>query len=224
MNYLYLLVEIILVFLLMILFYKYGKKNGLFLYIGLMASILSVVMFKMIDILSFQINLGLPIVMGIFMANNVIIQRYGLDEIKRIIYTFVFSYILTIVILSLISLISPSEYNVISSNSFDELFGYNLGNLRCFVGGLLSIGFMLWCNGEIYYYIRRSKNKLIFSNIGSILIVQFIESMIFVLISYLGLYDIILIFGMIVIRYLVKVIIGVFGLFPVYLVVKMKDK
>lgn len=224
MNYLYLLVEIILVFLLMVLFYKYGKKDGLFLYIGLMASIFSVIMFKTIDILSFQINLGLPIIMGIFMANNVIIQRYGLDEIKRIIYTFVFSYVFTIVILGLISLINPSDYNMGSSNSFDELFGYNLGNLRCFIGGLLSIGFMLWCNGEIYYYIRRSRNKLIFSNIGSILIVQFMESIIFVLISYLGLYDSILIFGMIVIRYLLKVIIGVFGLFPVYLVVKMKDK
>ena len=56
---------------------------------------------------------------------------------------------------------------------------------------------MLWCNGEIYYYIRRNKNKLLFSNIGSILIIQFMESIIFVFVAYLGVYDAILIFGMI---------------------------
>ena len=181
-------------------------------------------MFKVFDILSFQINFGLPIIMGIFTANNIIIQRYGLDEIKRIIYTFGFSYILTMIIVNLVSLMTSSEYNIISNNSFDQLFGYNLVNLRCFVGGFISIGLMLWFNGEVYYYIRRDKNKLIFSNIGSILIIQFIESMIFVVICYLGLYDIILIFGMIVIRYLLKVVIGVVGLLPVYLLVKMKDK
>lgn len=224
MNYLYLLIEVIIVFFLMILFYRVGKKEGLFIYIALMSSILSIVMFKVFDILSFQINFGLPIIMGIFTANNIIIQRYGLDEIKRIIYTFGFSYILTMIIMNLVSLMTSSEYNIISNNSFDQLFGYNLVNLRCFVGGFISIGFMLWFNGEVYYYIRRDKNKLIFSNIGSILIIQFIESMIFVVICYLGLYDIILIFGMIVIRYLLKVVIGVVGLLPVYLLVKMKDK
>ena len=224
MNYLYLLIEVIIVFLLMILFYRVGKKEGLFIYIALMSSILSIVRFKVFDILSFQINFGLPIIMGIFTANNIIIQRYGLDEIKRIIYTFGFSYIFTMIIMNLVSLMTSSEYNIISNNSFDQLFEYNLVNLRCFVGGLISIGLMLWFNGEVYYYIRRDKNKLIFSNIGSILIIQFIESMIFVVICYLGLYDIILIFGMIVIRYLLKVVIGVVGLLPVYLLVKMKDK
>ena len=72
MNYLYLLIEVIMVFLLMILFYRVGKKEGLFIYIALMSSILSIVMFKVFDILSFQINFGLPSVMGIFTANNII--------------------------------------------------------------------------------------------------------------------------------------------------------
>lgn len=223
MNYIYLLIEVILVFLLMIMFYKFGKKEGLFVYIGFMASVLSLVMFKSIDVLSFEVDLGVPCLMGIFVCSNVIVQRYGIDEIKKIIKSFVVPYILTIVILSLVSLTYSSEYNLTTNNAFDSLFGYNLENLRLLVSGLLSIGFMLWYNAYIYYYIRKNKNKYLFSNIGSMLIIQFIESIIFVLISYVGSFEFNMIFGMIVIRYLLKVVIGVVSLLPVSIVLKMKS-
>lgn len=223
MNYIYLLIEVILVFSLVIMFYKFGKKEGLFVYIGFMASVLSLVMFKSIDVLSFEVDLGVPCLMGIFVCSNVIVQRYGIDEIKKIIKSFVVPYILTIVILSLVSLTYSSEYNLTTNNAFDSLFGYNLENLRLLVSGLLSIGFMLWYNAYIYYYIRKNKNKYLFSNIGSMLIIQFIESIIFVLISYVGSFEFNMIFGMIVIRYLLKVVIGVVSLLPVSIVLKMKS-
>lgn len=222
MNYIYLLIEIILIFASMILFYKFGKKSGLFLYIGLVSSVISIIMFETIDILSFEVDLGISLLMGMFICSNVIIQKYGIDETKDIIKCFVFPYIATIVILSLTSLIGNSEYGIVSSESFDSLFGYNLNNLRLLVGGLLSIGFMLWYNCYVYYYIRKNKNKHLLSNIGSILIIQFIESVIFVLISYIGTFDITMLFGMIVVRYLLKVIIGCIGLFPVSVILKMK--
>ena len=222
MNYVYLLIEIVLVFLLMILFYKFGKKDGLFIYVGFMASILGIVMFKSIDILSFEVNLGIPIVIAIFSCSNVIIQRDGIDETSKIIKCFAIPYIIVIVIFNLVSLITSSDYNTITNGAFDSLFGYDLGNLRLVVGGLLSIGFMLWYNAYIYYYIRKSKNKYLFSNIGSMLIIQFIESVIFVLIAYVGSFDINMLFGMIVIRYLFKVVIGSISLLPVSIILKMK--
>ena len=222
MNYIYILIEVILVFLLMILFYKVGKKDGLFTYIGFLSSLLSVIMFKSIDILSFEVDLGIPILMVIFVCSNVIIQRYGIDEIKRIIKSFVIPYLLTIVILSFTSLIGVSEYNLTSNIAFDNLFGYNLDNLRLVVSGLLAVGFMLWYNSYVYYYIRKSKNKYLFSNIGSMLIIQFIESIIFVFIAYIGLFDFSVLFGMIVIRYLFKVVIGFISLLPVSIILKMK--
>lgn len=222
MNYIYLITQVILIFGLMVLFYRFGKKDGLFTYIGFMASVLSIIMFKSIDILSFEVDVGIPIVMAIFICSNIIIQRYGIDEIGKIIKCFVIPFILTIVLLALTSLISSSEYNTPTNNAFDSLFGYNLDNLRLVVSGLLSIGFMLWYNGYIYYSIRKSKNKYLFSNIGSMLIIQFIESIIFVLIAYVGEFEINMLFGMIVIRYLIKVVIGVIGLIPVSVILKMK--
>lgn len=224
MNLLYMLIEIIFVYFILVLFCKIGKKDGLFLYIGFMAALLGIVMFKLYDFTLFPANYGLPLIMGIFTANNIIIQRFGLDEIKKIISYYIIPYVMVMIVICLGSLITSSDYNVIANNCFNNLFGYNLINLRCFIGGLLSIGFMLYLNGEIYYYIRRSKNKLLLSNIGSILIIQFIESVIFISIAYLGEYDFLVIFGMIIIRYLIKVIIGMVGLFIVFLLVNRRGK
>ena len=223
MHYIYLLIEIITLFVLMVLFYKFGKKEGLFLYISLMATLLNLFMFKSVDILSFQIDLGIPFIIGIFICSNVIVQRYGIDEVKDIIKSFVIPYVITMFILSLVSLTGGSEYNIITNDSYDNLFSYSIDSIRLNIGYLLSISFALWCNAYIYYYIRVNKNKYIFSNIGSLLVVQFIESIIFILITYVGHINITVLFGMLMIRYLFKVIIGTIGLLPFTMVLKMKS-
>lgn len=224
MNYLYLVIEIVFTFLLMFLFYRMGKKTGLYLYLVLMSSIMGLLLFKIIDIFSFQVNLGIPVIMGIFIVNNIIIHRYGLDEIKRIIWAFIIPFVLITVILNLLSLITPSEYNQITNYSYNSLFGYGINNLRFFIGAIISIPFAIWINGDVYYSIRKDSNNILFSNIGSMLIIQFIESLIFIIISYIGMFDSIMLFGMIVIRYLLKIVIGFIGLVPVYMLIKNRDK
>lgn len=223
MNYIYFLIEIVIIFVLMLLFYRFGKKDGLFLYISLMATLLGLLMFKTIDILSFEIDLGIPFIMGIFICSNVIVQRYGIDEVKHIIKSFIIPYAITLSILCLISLTSGSEYNIATNDAYNELFGYSISNIRLIVGYLLSIVFSLWYNCYIYFYIRRSKNRYLFSNIGSLLVIQFVEGIIFILISYVGTIDVTILFGMIVIRYLLKIIIGVISLIPFMVVLRMKS-
>ena len=111
-----------------------------------------------------------------------------------------------------------------SNDSYNLLFGYDLSNIRYFVGGLLSIGMIIWMGSNVYDNIRKNKNNIIFNNVGSILVVLFIESIIFVSIAHIGNYTVVELFGMVVIRYLIEVVIGLLGLIPVYLIVKRKDK
>ena len=56
------------------------------------------------------------------------------------------------------------------------------------------------------------------------LIIQMIESIIFVLFAYIGEFDFTLLFGMIVIRYLIKIIISIIGLIPFYMIIKMRKE
>lgn len=224
MNYIFLLIQVCLVYSFMYIFYKIWKKDGLLLYIGFMASILCFVMFKNIDIVSFPVDMGVPIVMGIFTCSNIIIQRYGNDETLKIVKNFGISFVIISTILSLFTLVNVSENNIVDGNSYDYLFGYSLINLRIIVGYLISIGVLLWYNSYVYHFLRKNDNKLIFSNFGSIFVIQFIESIIFVFISYFGLYGFNTILGMVAIRYLLKIIIGVIGLIPITMILKLKDK
>ena len=224
MNYLYLLIEILLVFLLMIIFYKFGKKDGLYLYICFISLILSIILIGSIDILSFQVSIGIPIVIGLFICSNIIIQRYGLDEVKRILYTFGFSYIISFLIISLVSLTFTKNLDVTSNNIYNLLFGYNLNNLRCIVGNFVSLMVMIWVGSGIYYSLRKSKNVLLISNVITAFVIAFIESIIFVLIGYVGSFSAIELFGMISIRYIFEIAVAIIGLLPVYILVKFIDK
>ena len=206
MNYIVLITEILLTFFLIFLAYKMGKKDGLYLGIGLFSSILCVMLFKMINMFDFDVNMGIPFIVGILLR------------------TFGIAYILTYIVIMITTLTIGSKYNLASNDSYNLLFGYDLSNIRYFVGGLLSIGMIIWMGSNVYDNIRKNKNNIIFNNVGSILVVLFIESIIFVSIAHIGNYTVVELFGMIVIRYLIEVVIGLLGLIPVYLIVKRKDK
>lgn len=224
MNYIILGIQIFITFFLIFLSYKLGKKDGLYLAIALFSSIICIMLFKMINVLDFDINMGIPFIVGILILNNIIVHRYGFDELKRIMYTFGISYILTYIVIMVTTMIVSSNYNLISNNNYDILFGYDLYNIRYFVGGLLSIGMIIWMGSNVYDSIRKNKNSVIFNNIGSILVVLFVESIIFVTISHVGNYTLVELFGMVVNRYLIEVVIGILGLIPIYLLVRRKEK
>lgn len=223
MNYICLLLEVLLVFIFMIIFYKHGKKDGLYIYLGLMSSVVSVILIGSIDILSFQVSIGIPIIIGLFICSNIIIQRYGIDEIKRILYTYGISYIVTFLVISLVSLTFLKELDISSNSTYDLLFGYDLNNVRCIIGNFISIMIMLWIGSGIYYSFRKSKNILAISNIVTAFVISFVESLIFVLISYVGNFTAIELFGMISVRYIMHIIIAIIGIIPAYVLVKFID-
>lgn len=224
MNYMYLLLETFIVMLFMITSYMVYKKNGLYFFIGASSVIFSIVMSKLVSYLSFETNVGLALLMGIFICANIIIQRFGVDETVRIIKTFLFSYILSFIILNMVGMIALSSYNFDVSNYYNDIFGYNLESIRVFLSGLIVVPVILFMSGKVYYYFRRTQNKLWFSNLGTLFTIQFIQSLLFIFLSYVGGYSALELFGMVVVRYLIMVVVGIIGLIPVYIIVKMKDK
>ena len=89
MNYIVLITEILLTFFLIFLAYKMGKKDGLYLGIGLFSSILCVMLFKMINMFDFDVNMGIPFIVGILLLNNIIIHiEISFITIKISIYLF----------------------------------------------------------------------------------------------------------------------------------------
>ena len=65
------------------------------------------------------------------------------------------------------------------------------------------------------------KNKIILSNIFTIVIVEFIDNIIFMLIAYLFTMDTYNLILAIILRYIIKLIIGIFGTIPILMTKKM---
>lgn len=224
MNCLLMGLEVILFFFFMIIFYKINKKDGLYLYIALISSLLSIIVIGSIDVLSFKISVGIPLVVCLFLCNNVIIERYGLDEVKKILYTFGFSFGLPIIILSLGSLASNYCYGLCGNYIYDSLFGYSFSNFRCVISTFISIIFMIWIGSGIYYSFKKNRNMFVISNIVTSFVIFFVESLIFVFISSAGSFTLVELFGMISVTYIIEIIISVLGIVPVCVLVKYIDK
>lgn len=224
MNYVILLVISLIVLSLIYLFYKINKKDGLYVCMALFSIFLGIISFRLINILSFDINVSIAVIVGILAINNVIIHRYGMDEVKRIIGTFIVTYAVACIIMLISTFMTSSEYNLISNENYNTLFGNNLDNIKYFIGSLVSICLLLYFDSSIYDYIRKNKNNIAFNNIGGMLISLLLESIIFVILTRIGSFNIVEIFGMIVIRYLMEVILGLISLLPIYWLVKKKDR
>lgn len=220
MNILFVGFEVFFIFLILVLFYKCGKKDALYMFICLISSILGMILIGTIDIFSFQVSIGIPFIMGIFICSNIIVQKYGIDETKKILCIFSLSYIISVIVVGLLSFTSNNVIDISSNEIFDNLFGYALINVRCIISNFFSMIIMLWISTNIYYSFRKGKNILLISNVVTAFVVAFVESLIFILISYTGSFDVVELFGMLVVRYVFEVIVSIIGLIPVFIIVK----
>ena len=84
-----LIIETIICLTIMMISYKKYKLDGLYGYI-IIAFILSNIMsLKIIPFYGFDINLGIVPLTTTFIASNIIIQKYGTEEIKKLSITLV---------------------------------------------------------------------------------------------------------------------------------------
>ena len=116
--------------------------------------------------------------------------------------------------LNLSGLMESSDYNKYANKSYDSIFEYNL---RVYLGTIISIISSVWISSKLYHELKKIKNKIIISNVFSITIAELLENILFVLIAYLFEYEVINIILCIILRYIIKTIIGIIGTIPVYI-------
>ena len=218
MNLIYLMIEVILCYMTIIIMYQKKHKEGLYLYtiVGLILS--NIMVLKRTEILSLEIALGFTIYASIFIASNIIVQKYGPEEIKKLLLALLISTIVSSLIIFLTTLIDGSTSLSLMNITFD----YTFNNIRLIIANSLSILIILWFNAILYHQIRRIKNKIIISNILTSIIVSFMSTVIFGFIAYLGLVNIKELSILILIRYLIILIIELIGTIPIYIINKIK--
>lgn len=213
-NIILIILEIIICYTAMIILYKKYKTDGLYVY-GIIATFISCIMhLKQIDIMSVNVPIGFAISISIILAGNLIIQKRGPDEIKTYLGLILLTGIVSWFFLNLSGYMQSSKYNEIANKSYDNIFKYNL---RIYLALITSTLLSTYVSSKIYYLIKRIQNKIVLSNIFSIIIVELLDNVIFVLIAYLFEYQAIDLILCLLLRYIIKTIIGILGTIPLYI-------
>ena len=203
-----LILELIICTVAIIILYKNYHLVGLYAY-TIVSIILSCMMsFKMITIYNYDMNLGIIPLVTIFIVSNIIIQKNGPDETKKHLLLTVGILVISYIILLLIKQMSASRIGLFTSASYNNIFD---NSLRIIFANAVTILYSLILNNKLYYYLKRMKNSIIISNIFSIIIIQFIASILFGVIAYTFIKEPIDIIKIIMIRYLVSLMVGLVG-------------
>ena len=169
---------------------------------------------KTIAIMEVSIPIGFGITTSLLIGANIIIQKRGKEELKMYFLLIILSFIISYIFINISLKLNKSNYNLLSNISYNNIFK---NNLRMYIALIISIIFSIWLDSKLYYIIKKLKNKIILSNIFSIIIVEFFENIVFVLIAFLLEKEPIDLFLCIIIRYIIKTIIGLFGTIPLYI-------
>lgn len=214
MNIVLIFLEIIVTSFLLIFFLKKYNHDGLYTWILVSSLIIGIISQKTVEIFELEVNLGIVINSLMFITSNIIIQKKGPNEIKKII-TIVLISNLCLYLFSLLSnAINISQINEISNNSFNKLLNLNT---RIYFATIISMISCLYINSVLYHQIRQIKNKIWITNILSTIIIHLIESTLFCIIAYTSKISPINIIELIVIRYTFKTILGISGTNIIYI-------
>ena len=212
-------IEVLLSFIFIIFLYKKYKTDGLLTYAIIATIISNILSLKEIDILNTEVPLGIGLTISLIIVANSITQKRGKQEVNNLIVLIIIASLASCCFLNLSGLISPSEISKYANKSYDSIFEYNL---RVYIANTISLILSIFISSRIYYSLKRIKNKIILSNVFSIVIVEFVDNILFLLISYLGIKEIPNIILAITIRYAIKVLLGIIGTLPIYIIEKLR--
>ena len=215
-----LIIEGLICFIGLVLMYKKFKIDGLYIYSITLSFLAAFMSLKQIPIDNYDINLGLiPFVM-IFTTFNTVIQKKGVEETKKLLLTIVSTTLIGYIILLLISYATASNINLFTSASYDNIF---TESIRMYFANIVTLLYSLLLNNKLYYYLKVMKNNIIISNIFSSIIIHFVASIIFGLISFIFITDMLDIIKVIMIRYLLSLLIAILSTIPIYITKFIKD-
>lgn len=221
MNSLYLLiVEILLCFITKTFLYKHYKTKGLYAYTIVALFLTCLMSLKTITLYNYDINLGVVPFITIFISSNIIVQKQGPEAIKNLVLTLIAASVVNCIIIYLVTMMNPSEINLFTSASYDNIFN---NSLRMYFANIVTILYSLLLNSKLYYYLKKMKNNILISNLFSNIITQFIASILFGVIAYIFIKEPIDIIKIIMIRYLMSLIVGIIGVIPIFLTKKVTE-
>jgi queuosine precursor transporter len=168
--------------------YKMFGKLGLFVWIGVASVLANIQVLQGIELFSLQATLGNTLYGSIFLATDILVEKYGKKSAQGSVYIGFFSIIVFMITMNLALWFTPlnDEFALLVHDAFSLIFGFSG---RIVLGSLVAYFISQSIDIRLYSWIKSkfpSDKFLWLRNNGSTLISQWVDTAIFVLIAFLG--------------------------------------
>ena len=209
--------EILVCYSSMYLLTKKFKHEGINIYAMIATFAACITSLKTISIIEINVPIGFGLTTSLIIGGNLLTENNKKEQLRNYIGIIFLTAIISATILNLSGIVTSSDFNNAANEAYNSIFHYNL---RIYIALIISIIAAILVSNKLYNRLRKNSNSLTISNIFVIIIVTFIENVIFALIGYLFELDAITIILLIIFRYIIKAIIGIIGTIPLYIINK----
>lgn len=212
-------INIIVIFSLVVIIEKIFKKEGLYVWISLALIFANLVVGKTINILGFTTSLGNSLFASIFLATDILSEKYSKEDAKKSIYISLFSAI-TFIIITQLTLLFESSSNDIINESMKTLFCVSI---RTFSASIIMFFISNMIDIHLYNKLKEKNPKsLWFRNNISTIISNCTENFFFVFLAFVGIFDIKTILSIAITKTIIEIIIALCDTPFLYLSKKLK--
>lgn len=207
MNEILFFVTLIINFSGVIFAYKFFGKIGLFCWIAMATIIANVEVLKCVDIFNMALTLGNVTFGSIFLATDILNEKYGVKAAQKSVYIGFFA-LLTFTLFTQVDLHYISNSSDFAGEAMKTLF--TITPRVCF-GSMFAYFISNMLDVYLYTFIRKclpSDTFLWLRNNASTMISQFFDTVLFTCIAFVGVFPKDIVFQLCITTYLIKLLIA----------------
>lgn len=184
MNLIIIVLYLLVIFFSTVLIYKFAGMGGLFIWIVLNLIVCNIQSVKTIEIFGHLISLGNISYSAIFLSTDILNEKYGVKVANKSVYVGFAVIFIFLLAMQITILFIPSNSDI-SQKGLEIVFNMLP---RITIASLLAYVISQKMDTWLYNYLKLKKCKLWVRNNVSTIISQIFDSVLFVLISFLGVF------------------------------------
>lgn len=202
------LVFVLVNFVFLLLFYRLFGKTGLFVWIGLSTVLANLQVVKTIEIFGMTATLGNAIYGSAFLVTDILSEKYGKDEAKKAVWLGFFTLLMMTVIMQMVLVFKPHDIDI-AQGPMETLFALMP---RIAMGSLAAYLVSQFADVYIFSYLKKKfakDNQFWIRNNVSTMVSQFLDTLVFTSIAFLGVFPFSEWWQIVVTTYLLKFIVAI---------------
>lgn len=208
-------------FVLIVAVYRLFGKTGLLAWIAMGTVLANIQVTKTVELFGLTATLGNIMYGTLFLVTDSLNEKYGIKEAKRAVYIGFFTLIAMVGIMQMALLFEP-HVDDFAHDSLATIFGIMpriaLGSVTAYIISQIFDVHLFQRIKKVY----SSDQTLYLRNIGSTLLSQLMDTLIFVPIAFLGVFPFEVVIDIFLTTYIIKLIVAVLDTPFVYLIKKIK--